>query len=168
MHWADWLSLGIGTVLVVRGFRQGLIRQLSVFVAIGLGLVGGLYLHEAALPLLPDLEPAEIQVAVGFAAVFAAIAISVNVVGRVIRKVVHVMFLGLVDRVLGALFGLLIAIQALLVAILLVSRYIPSGIDWLQHTQLAPGLFDLLQQILPLLPNHYGEFFDQHYGDLLP
>ena len=167
VHWADWVGIILAVALVVRGFRQGLIVQLTAFVAIGLGLLGGLYLQDAALPFLPDLGPAEVQFAVSFAVVFAAVALCVNVVGRLLQKVARVLFLGGVDRILGALFGLLVAVQAMLVIMLLVTRYFPSGIDWVHETSLAPGLFALLERILPLLPAHFGEFFESHYRDLL-
>lgn len=167
MHWVDWVGIILAVALVVRGFRQGLIVQLTAFVAIGLGLLGGLYLQDAALPFLPDL-PAEVQFAVSFAVVFAAIALCVNVVGRLLQNVARVLFLGGVDRILGALFGLLVAVQAMLVIMLLATRYFPLGVDWVHETRMAPGLFALLERILPLLPAHFSEFFESHYRDLLP
>ena len=168
MHWADWAGISLAVALAVRGFRQGLIVQLTTFIAVGLGLFGGLYLQDAALPFLPDLGSSEIQFAVSFSVVFAAITLCVNVAGRLLRKIAKVLFLGGVDRILGAVFGLFVTVQAMLVILLLMTRYVPSGVDWLHETRLAPGLFALLERILPLLPAHFSEFFENHYRELLP
>jgi len=167
VHWADWAGISLAVALAIRGFRQGLIVQLTTFIAIGLGLFGGLYLQEAALPFLPDIASPEIQFWLTFAVVFAVITLCVNVVGRLLRKIAKVLFLGGVDRILGGIFGLFVAVQAMLVIILLMTRYVPSGVDWLHETRLAPGLFALLEWILPLLPAHFSEFLESHYQEFL-
>lgn len=167
MHWVDWAALGLIAILALRGYRQGLIVQLSTFVAIGLGLLGGLYLHGVARPLLPEGWPPMVQFAVGFAVVFAAIALSVNLVARVLRTIVHALFLGLVDRLLGAALGALIAAQLLFVAVLLVGRYFPGGGEYLAQTRLPGALFSLADRLLPLLPDHFTEFFHRYYGEAL-
>ena len=166
-HWFDWGALAVAAGVAFRGYQRGFIAQLSTLLAVGLGLLGGLHLQDAALPLLPDSGHPELQFAVSFALVFAVIALSVNVVARLLRQVVHALFLGWIDRFLGGCFGLLIAVQLLLVAVLLVSRYLPEGVELLQQTRVAPQLFVLIEQILPLLPSQFTEFFEQHYGELL-
>ena len=51
---------------------------------------------------------------------------------------------------------------------LLVSRYFPLGIDWLNQTHLAPSMFALLEYALPLLPAHFSVYCERHYRELLP
>ena len=167
MHWVDWAALGLIILLALRGYRQGLIVELSTFVAIGLGLAGGLYLHGAAQALLPQDWPPMVQFAVGFVVVFAAIALSVNLAARVLRTIVHALFLGIVDRLLGALLGVLIAAQVLFVAVLLIGRYFPGGGEYLAQTRLPGALFSLADRLLPLLPDHFAEFFGRYYGEAL-
>lgn len=167
MHWVDWAALGLIGVLALRGYRQGLIIELSTFVAIGLGLLGGLYLHGAARPLLPEGWPPMVQFAVSFVVVFAAIALSINLVARVLRTIVHALFLGLIDRLLGAVLGVLIGAQVLFIAVLLVGRYFPGGGEYLAQTRLPGTLFSLADRLLPLLPEHFTEFFHHYYGEAL-
>jgi len=159
VHWVDWAAIGLIAALTVRGYRQGLIIELSTFVAIGLGLLGGLYLHEGAMALLPTEWPSMVQFAVSFALVFVAIALSVNVVARALRGLVHALFLGTVDRILGGILGLLIGFQLLLIAVLLVTRYIPGGGAWLADTRLPGAVLGMAEQLLPLLPDGFSEYF---------
>ena len=165
MHWIDWVAVGLVVTLAFRGYRQGLIGQVATFLAVGLGVLGGLYLHEAALPLLPDFGVPELRFAISFAVVFAAVAVSVFVLGRLLRGAVRALFLGGVDRVLGGVFGLLVGIQVLLILVLLVSRHIPDGGNFLQQTRLTPLLFDLAERLLPLLPETFGRFFEGRLPD---
>ena len=160
MHWIDWVAVGIVVALALKGYRQGLIGQVAMFLAVGLGVLGGLYLHEAVLPLLPDFGVPELRFAISFAVVFAAVAVSVFVLGRLLRGAVRALFLGGVDRILGGVFGALVGIQVLLIVVLLVSRHIPESGDFLQQTRLAPALFDLAERLLPLLPDSFRRLDD--------
>ena len=166
-NWLDLAALAVLVILAYRGYRQGLIIQLSIFVSVGLGLLGGFHLQDAAIPLLPDFGVPELHFAASFALVFAAIALSINVVARLVRQVVHALFMGWIDRILGGLFGVLVGIQLLLVVVMLISRYMPEGIDWLQQSRVAQQLFHLVMQLLPLLPAQFSEFFQQHFGNML-
>ena len=167
LHWFDWSALGLVVLLGFRGYRQGLILQLATFLAIGLGLLGGLHLQDAALPLLPDFEDSRLRFAASFALVFASIALSVNVVSRLLRKAVHAMFLGWIDRLLGGVFGVLVGLQVLLAAVLMIGRYLPEGMGWLKQSVVAPGMFAIIARLLPLLPHQFALFFEQRFGDLI-
>ncbi len=167
IHWLDWTALGLVALLGFRGYRQGLILQLATFLAIGLGLLGGLHLQDAALPLLPDFEMPRLRFAASFALVFASIALSVNVVSRLLRKAVHALFLGWIDRLLGGVFGVLVGLQVLLAAVLLIGRYLPKGVGWLQESVVAPGMLAISARLLPLLPQQFTRFFEHRFGDLI-
>ena len=170
MHWFDGIAAVLVIALAVRGYGRGLIQQVSALLAVALGLLGGLYLHSAAAAMMPSFGPPVLGLVAAFTVVFVAVALSVNLLARVLRSVVYAMFLGVVDRILGALLGALVGVQVLLVLVLLVGRYLPEGPGWLAGTRAAPLLYSLLEQVLPVLPDHFREFFDQQGagpGDLL-
>lgn len=152
MHWFDWAAVVVVVALAARGYCRGLILQLSSFVAVGLGLVGGLCLHSAAARLLPDLGHPALRLVAGFAIVFLVLALTVNLLARALKAAVDALFLGPVDRILGAALGALLGAQLLLLAILLVGRYLPGGAAWLEGTRTAGLLRGALERILPLLP----------------
>ena len=167
IHWFDWTALGLVLLLGFRGYRQGLILQVATFLAIALGLLGGLHLQDAARPLLPDFEDSRLSFAAGFVLVFATIALSVNVVSRLLRKAVHALFLGWIDRLLGGVFGVLVGLQVLLAAVLMIARYLPEGMGQLQGSMAAPQMFAAITHMLPLLPHEFNRFFEQRFGDLI-
>ena len=165
MHWFDWLSLGMLLALALRGYSRGLILQLAAFVAVALGLLGGLYLHSAAAAMMPDLGHPVLRLVAGFTVVFIAVALSVNLLARVLKTAVDALVLGPIDRILGAVMGALVGVQVLMLILLLVGRYLPGGLDWLEGTRTAPFLSGLVERLLPLLPDHFLEFFETHADD---
>ena len=162
MTWFDGFAALILLALAVRGYSRGLILQLSAFVAVAIGLLGGIHLHSAAATLLPDLGHPVLTLVAGFTVVFVVIALCVNLLARALKTAVDALFLGLVDRLLGALLGLLLGVQILLVIVLLVGRYLPDGMAWLETTRTAPLLSGLLEWVLPLMPDGFIETFERH------
>jgi len=164
MTWFDWLAALIVAALAVRGYSRGLILQISAVVAVALGLLSGLYLHSAAAAMLPDIGHPVLKLVAGFTVVFVAVALCVNFLARALKTAVDALFLGIVDRLLGALLGAVVGVQLLILIVLLVGRYLPDGLAWMETTQTAPLLSGVVEFILPLLPDHFVEFFDQHGG----
>lgn len=170
MHWFDGIAAVLVIALAVRGYGRGLIEQVSALLAVALGLLGGLYLHSAAAAMMPSLGHPVLRLVAAFTVVFVAVALSVNLLARVLKSVVYALLLGVVDRILGALLGALAGVLVLMVLVLLVGRYLPEGPGWLAGTRTAPLLYSQLEQVLPVLPDHFREFFDQQGagpGDLL-
>lgn len=161
MHWFDGIAAVLVIALAVRGYGRGLIQQVSALLAVALGLMVGLYLHSAAAALMPSFGHPVLRLVAAFTIIFVAVALSVNLLARVLRSVIYAILLGVVDRTLGALLGGLVAVQVLMVLVLLVGRYLPEGPGWLAGTRTAPLLYSLLEQVLPVLPDHFREFFDQ-------
>lgn len=159
VHWFDYAALGLLALFALRGFRRGLILQLSALVAVVTGLLGGLYLHSVSMALLPDLGNSVVQFVAGFTLVFVGIAISVNLLARVLKTAVDALFLGTVDRLLGTALGLMMASMMIIVVVLLISRFLPDGVEWLEATQAASMVYVAVDQLLPLLPDHFDEFY---------
>ena len=164
MHWFDGIAVVLLIVLAVRGYGRGLIQQVSALLAVALGLIGGLHLHGAAAAMLPDVGHPVLRLVAAFTVVFVTVALSVNVLARLLKSAVHALFLAVVDRVLGALLGVLVGVQLLMVVVLLVARYLPEGPEWLAGTRTAPLACVMLEAVLPMLPEHFLEFFDQQTG----
>ncbi len=164
MIWFDWFAALIIAALAVRGYLRGLILQVSAVVAVAMGLLGGLYLHSAAAALLPEIGHPVLKLVAGFTVVFVAVALCVNFLARALKTAVDTLLLGIVDRLLGALLGIILGVLLLMLILLLVGRYLPDGLAWLETTQTAPLLSGVVEFVLPLLPDHFREFFEQHGG----
>ena len=92
---------------IVRGLMNGLIRSLSVFV----GLILGIYLAHI---YAPDLSPtisdwftisAKQCLSLSYVIIFIAVMVIVAIIARILDKFIHLILLGWLNKLLGALFG---------------------------------------------------------------
>ena len=121
MNWLDLLIVGIMAWTTFRAFSAGLIREVVSL----LGLVAGIALSGAFYDdLSANLEFVISDPTTRSLVAFAAIFVGTSVAGAVIATVLHtaaaLLFLGPIDKLGGAAFGLikgLLLVQVLLVAV---------------------------------------------------
>jgi membrane protein required for colicin V production len=149
----DLAVLGIValTVLVAawRGFVREAIALASWFVAFwaALAFVGA---GEALLSGVIS-EP-RVRSVVAFAAVFLAVLVATGLAGRALSKLVHLAGLGLVDRFLGAAFGLAKGSIVVLVLVLLAGLTPLPQQPWWRDSELGAPLASLALALRPWLP----------------
>ena len=98
------LPLGVG---VVKGYRRGLVLEVVSLLAFVLGVVGGLLLLSAAIPVVRTYlgELHGLLPLVAFLLVLVAIMWGVHLLGGLLKKAVHLTPLGVLDNLLGAAAG---------------------------------------------------------------
>lgn len=107
MTWLDIVILLPLLIGLVRGLMKGLITELIAIAAVVLGFVGaklwGDVFSEWIVEQFAWQQP--ICDAVAYALLFVGIALVLNIVGRLISKLLKAIHLGFVNRLLGGLFG---------------------------------------------------------------
>ncbi|GAB3876772.1 hypothetical protein GCM10028824_35130 [Hymenobacter segetis] len=100
------LPLGIGAV---KGYRRGLVLEVVSLLAFVLGVVGGLSLLSAAVPLVRQYvgDAFGMLPLVSFALVFVAIMWGVHLLGGLLKTAVHLTPLGVLDNLLGGAAGVI-------------------------------------------------------------
>jgi len=88
------------------GFRKGLLRALASLVGIVLAIYGAIYFSSYMENVVSRFNWSnDITKLVAFIATFALIMVFVLILGRVLTKVVDVVFLGPVNKILGGIFN---------------------------------------------------------------
>ncbi len=108
MTWLDPVIMGIMVVSTVFGAFRGLIRSAAGLIGLVLGAV---FAGRVAALIDPTLDQAGIQHpsitgATAFVIAFVAIVIAVEMAANLLRIVQRMLFLGWIDTVGGAIFGL--------------------------------------------------------------
>ena len=100
------LPLGVG---LVKGYRRGLVLEAVSLLAFVLGVVGGLSLLSAAVPVVRSYlgELHGLLPLVAFLLVLLAIMWGVYLLGGLLKTAVHLTPLGVLDNLLGAAAGAL-------------------------------------------------------------
>lgn len=112
-----------------KGFQKGLIHEVATFVALFAGVYGALHYSGIAEPYLKSAlgpDPDHLPI-IAFATTFLAILIVVHFLGRILDRLIKWVALGMVNRLLGALFGFLKIALFIIGILILLRSYIPEG-----------------------------------------
>jgi membrane protein required for colicin V production len=153
LGWVDWALLAVLALSVGVGLWRGLVFEL-------MSLAGWLVAYVGAQALSPRLAPhvtigapgSALHQGAAFALTFLGLLIVWSVLARLLRLVVHATPLTVIDRTLGAGFGLLRG-AVLLLAVATVVAFTPAARSrpW-QDSQGANWLGQALQGLKPVLP----------------
>lgn len=93
----------------INGFRKGLIIEVSRFLALILGLwIAFIFSREASLFLANHIDTSpQILNGISFLLLFVLIVIAISILAKALTKILKLAALGLLNRMLGGVFGVL-------------------------------------------------------------
>ncbi|MEF7613259.1 CvpA family protein [Aquincola sp. MAHUQ-54] len=153
LSWIDWALLAVLAISVVVGLWRGFVFEVMSLVGWIAAYVAAQALTPLVAPHLPIGEPGSaLNFGAGFALMFLGALIVWSLLARLVSLLVQATPLSLIDRVLGAGFGLLRG-AVLLLALATVVAFTPAARSpqW-QGSQGAAWLDAMLQGLKPVLP----------------
>ena len=156
-HWNgfDWFLIVVLAISTAGAFARGIIR---VLFSIG-GLISGLLIacwkyESLAQTLKPWITWNDTAEIVAFLAILITVVILFGLVAWMLRKTVKAVGLGIVDRLLGAGFGLLRGCLIGVVAMMVIAAFAP-GSPWVKNSQLAPYFLDGAHAVSFVVPSEF-------------
>lgn len=141
MNFFDLCVLIILGFCLVRGGFKGLVREVSGIVGVVAGFYGAHTYYMRLTPYVESLIPSvQIQKLVCFFVLFCLILIAVGLLAFLIRKLLHIVFLGWVDRTFGAVFGAAKGVLIATVLFIMTASFVPDGITHMKDSRTAPYL----------------------------
>jgi membrane protein required for colicin V production len=153
LGWVDWTLLGVLAASVLVGLWRGLVFELMSLLGWVVAYVAAqVWAVQVAAHLPVGLPGSALNLGAGFALTFIGTLIAWTLLARLVRLLLHATPLTLVDRTLGAAFGLARG-GVLLLALATVVAFTPAARSqpW-QDSQGAAWLRVALQNIKPVLP----------------
>lgn len=166
MNWLDAVLLILLAGSAVSAFRNGFSRELVGFGAAIAGLVLGSWFYgTAGSYVLPYLSSRAVANFLGFAAIFIAMMLLGSLAGWVLNRLLRAVGLSLVDRLLGAGFGI---VRGMLLAIVLVMAMMaftpgPAPPGAVVRSSLSPYVLDAAGLAASLAPYELKEGFRNNY-----
>lgn len=136
-----------------KGFKKGLVFELVSIVALSLGIYGGLKFSDRTAEYIMEFVDSQYLPVVAFTITFLVILVLVFAAGKVVEKIVNLAALKLVNKSLGAAFGVLKTLLILSVLIVIVESYdnklnfVPE--DTKSTSMLYNPLLNFANQVLP-------------------
>ena len=124
MNYFDYLLLLPLVYGLYRGFTKGLIIELASLVALIAGVYGAMYLSSFTFEYLSafvEIETTYLQLA-SYGLTFLLIVLVITLTGKILTMLVKMVALGIVNRMMGAIFGGLKALLILSVLVLFFDR----------------------------------------------
>jgi membrane protein required for colicin V production len=154
LSWIDWALLAVLAISLAVGVWRGLVFEVLSL----LGWVAAYIAAQVFAPLVAAWLPvgtpgSALNQGAAFAVTFVAALIVWALASRLLRALIHATPLAAIDRVLGAVFGVLRG-AVLLLAVATVVALTPAARSsaW-QHSQGAAWLGALLAGLKPVLPD---------------
>ena len=161
------IPLALGAI---SGFKKGFILEVITLLALILAVIGGFHFLHWGMSVLTD----NFQLSgrflpfLAFLLIFAGIIAIVNAIGQALKKIIHMAFLGGVDRAAGAILGALKLVFLFSIAIWVFQVF---GLELPKHLQddsflytyvvsLAPATIDLFGFIIPASSELMDEIVD--------
>lgn len=172
MNWFD-LTISILLLLaVINGYRKGLIMQLVGLAIIVLAALFGGKLAKMIYPELiqfVNLSP-EVAKVLSFILAFAAIAIALSLVGRLLQRFIDVVLLSFVNRLLGAIIaaGTMMVILSIILNLVLILDEKEQIIN--KKTKSESFFFERVEAVVPaivpyLVPMLWDEYVPKQYRE---
>jgi membrane protein required for colicin V production len=135
---ADWIILGFLVLSVIGAAIEGFFHEAFKLAGLVLGyLLAAWQYHSVADWFAPHLKSLWLGEIAGFLIIFFAVLIVAGIAGQISRWAMRKAGLSTVDRVLGALLGLLRGVLVVAVVLTAMAAFAPAA-RWLEGSELAP------------------------------
>lgn len=160
MNWLDIIIIIVLALFILSGLIQGFIRTALALAGliVGIFLAGRYYVTFGNWLPIANTNIANI---VAFAIIFIAVMVAAVLLAFFLRRIISLIMLGWADKLLGALFGLVLGALFCGAVLTLLTRFLTIeatvGGSWI-----ATMLLDRFPVVLALLPEEFDavrEFF---------
>jgi membrane protein required for colicin V production len=157
MAWVDWVIIAVLIAATLGGIAQGFLRSICSLT----GLVGGLLLaewnYERVAAIFKPIVPVDaIDNVIGFLLIALLVMAIANVVGGIASKTIKSMGLGCLDKVGGAVLGLVQGALLVTLAIMVTVAFFP-GQRWLADAKLPQRFTGALHLGMSMSPGELGD-----------
>lgn len=158
----DIAILVIVAASTLYGLSRGGVKEIFSMLAIVVGIAGGIYLHG---PVGTALGGSGIAHVISFIVIFVVVAFVVNKIGNTVRTTLKLMFLGGIDRLVGAVVGFVRGVVIVCVIWGLGATYMEDSKKWMKDSKLALPTLKVVEVLSPLFPEGVKDQFEGRYGE---
>ena len=162
-------DISIITILIyglVRGVFRGLVREISSIV----GVLGGFYAAytyypQVAKSLSPWISNPSYLNILSYLLIFSGVVLVVGILAVIIKYLLNIAYLGWVDRICGALFGLLKGALVVCVIFIVLTAFLPKGAPLVRFSRLSPHVAIISEVMAKVLSKEMKANFDTKLKD---
>jgi membrane protein required for colicin V production len=163
----DILIIVILAYGLIRGIFRGLVREISSII----GVLGGYYAaYTYYPPVAKSLEPwisnAAYRNILSSLLIFSVVVLIVGILAVVVKYLLNIAYLGWVDRVSGALFGIFKGGLVCCVLFIVFTAFLPKGAPFIKDSSLSPRLAMVSDVMAKVISKNMKDEFNIKLKDL--
>jgi membrane protein required for colicin V production len=151
---ADFIIAGIVLLSILISLLRGFIREA---LSLATWLIGAYLAFTLSTPLSEALSgvisSSSTRMVIAFAGIFLSIVILGAILNFFVGKLITVTGLGLIDRLLGVIFGAARGILVIALILLMIKGSSLTDRSWWRHSQLIPEFAPIILKMAALFPN---------------
>ena len=153
MNWVDVVIIIYLALSIISGFVQGLIRSLLSIIGLIVGILLASHFYKQLGDILTFISNRNVADIVAFIVILLAVMVIAALIGLVLRSIIKAIMLGWIDKLGGAVLGLILGALSVSAILAIVVKYTNTSL--ITDSKLAAFFLDKFPLVLGLLP---GEF----------
>jgi membrane protein required for colicin V production len=167
MNLFDILVIAILAYGLIRGIFRGLVREISSIIGVLCGFYAAYsYYAPFADSLAPWISHPAYRQILSYLLVFSVVVLIVGILAVVVKYLLNIAYWGWVDRVSGALFGLLKGALVCCVLFIVFTTFLPKGAPFIKDASLSPHLARASEVMAKVLSTGMKEKFSVKIQEL--
>jgi membrane protein required for colicin V production len=163
----DILMITILAYGLVRGIFRGLVKEIASII----GVLGGFYAAYTYYPHVARLlspwitNPSYLNI-LSYLMIFTLVVLVVGILAVIIKYLLNIAYLGWLDRVCGALFGVLKGGLVICVLFIVLTAFLPKGSPFLKDAALSPIVATVSEVMAKVISKEMKDSFELKIKDL--
>ncbi len=167
MNPLDMVIVVIMAFCLIRGVFRGLIKEISSIVGVFAGFYAAYtYYGVVAKPLSRWISNSAYLNILSFLIVFCALFILISVIGVIIKYVLNIAFLGWVDRICGAGFGIIKGVLIVSVILIPLTSFLPNNAPVIRNSVLSPYVMLVSEKMVKVVSKDMKQQFEAKIREL--
>ncbi|MCJ7774212.1 MAG: CvpA family protein [Desulfobacterales bacterium] len=167
MNTFDIIISAIFGYCLVRGLFRGLIKELASIIGVFSGFYAAYtYYNEVARMMSDWISNTGYLNIISFLIIFCLIFIIISIMGIIIKYLLNIVFLGWVDRLFGAIFGMIKAVLIASVLLIAFTSFLPKGGTIIESSILAPHVAMISEKMAKVISKDMKKEFQSNIWEL--
>jgi len=139
MNAFDLLIITILIFCIVRGVFRGLVKEISSLIGVLGGFYAGYtYYADVSKILFNWISTPSYRYITSFLTIFFLVFIIINIAGIIIKYLLNITFLNWIDRLFGAVSGIVKGILIVSVLLIVFTAFLPKGNSFIKNSCISP------------------------------
>jgi membrane protein required for colicin V production len=153
MNWVDVVIIVYLVLSIISGFAQGLIRTLLSIIGLIVGILLASHFYKQLGNILTFISNRDLANIIAFVVILLVVMGIAVLIASILRSIIKAIMLGWIDRIGGAVAGLILGALSVSAILAIVVKYTSTSL--ITDSKLAAFFLDKFPIVLGLLP---GEF----------